>query len=245
MPLTSIGEFLMLYFEKHGVSNEKSLNLYVKDIDRFSFLTIEQEKEARLQMKMDVRSAEEILLKGNLRKFFSTALYFHHKYQWLPLSELISVANMALITAIKEFDEKKANGFRFSTYAFLYYVRPSIFKKIREDKDLLQMSSCHCSLCTVDELIADELAKSPYEITEKNQITKKFTEILHNFLSECEYNVLCRFYGIGYEGNCTLEEVGQDLGFTRETARLLKDNAIKKLRRTQKIKKAIREIVVD
>jgi RNA polymerase primary sigma factor len=45
-----------------------------------------------------------------------------------------------------------------------------------------------------------------------------------------EKNMIQRYYGIGYEYNTPLEDIAADMGITRERARQIKEQALKKLR---------------
>jgi RNA polymerase primary sigma factor len=49
-------------------------------------------------------------------------------------------------------------------------------------------------------------------------------------LNEREKNMIQRYYGIGYEYNTPLEDIAADMGITRERARQIKEQALKKLR---------------
>lgn len=55
-------------------------------------------------------------------------------------------------------------------------------------------------------------------------------ERLLSTLSERENQVIRQVFGIGYEYSQSLEDIGENLGLTRERVRQIKDGAIKKLR---------------
>ena len=50
-------------------------------------------------------------------------------------------------------------------------------------------------------------------------------------LDEKEKQLLCMFYGIGMPHDYTLDEIGEHFGISRDNARLIKDKAIKKLKK--------------
>jgi RNA polymerase primary sigma factor len=49
-------------------------------------------------------------------------------------------------------------------------------------------------------------------------------------LVDREYDILCRFFGLGNEYSQSLEDIAEDLGLTRERVRQIKENALQKLR---------------
>lgn len=117
-----------------------------------------------------------------------------------------------------------------------------IAKAIGADLDKVQtaldMSKATSSLdVTVDDdgetsmgdLIADKKAVNPID----NLIAEANSEIVANILStlsDRENKVLTLRFGIGREKGLTLEEVGQEMGVTRERIRQIESKALRKLR---------------
>jgi RNA polymerase primary sigma factor len=80
------------------------------------------------------------------------------------------------------------------------------------------------------EILADEKAELPYE----QIVAKSNWELLGKLLgklSERQALVLRSRFGLAGERQRTLEEIGQDLGITRERARQIEQVALRKLRR--------------
>lgn len=77
--------------------------------------------------------------------------------------------------------------------------------------------------------------------TDHDTIRKSSSEEIRRILSvlnERERKVLMMYYGIGYDHGYTLEEIGHQLGYTRERIRQIKDRALKKLK-TRSIRRKI------
>ena len=102
----------------------------------------------------------------------------------------------------------------------------------------LDMSQATSSLdVTVDDdgetsmcdLIADNTIKNPLESLIAEDNNKMIADILST-LSEKENKVLTLRFGIGQEKGLTLEEVGKQMGVTRERIRQIESKALRKLR---------------
>lgn len=77
--------------------------------------------------------------------------------------------------------------------------------------------------------IPDENAQSPEEHAEKEALKELLDRMLSD-LTEREQYVIRRRFGMDGKGGCTLEELGQEVGVTRERIRQIEGRAVRKLR---------------
>ena len=82
---------------------------------------------------------------------------------------------------------------------------------------------------TLEEFISDKDASSPYSDTEKNNITSHIRKVL-NTLTPREETIIRMRFGIGFDKDHTLEEVGGHLSITRERVRQIEAKALRKLK---------------
>ena len=77
--------------------------------------------------------------------------------------------------------------------------------------------------------LVDEHAVSPLETAVSVNLKEKIDQTL-GVLDQREQKILRLRFGLGQTSNHTLEEVGQELGITRERVRQLEARALKKLK---------------
>lgn len=82
---------------------------------------------------------------------------------------------------------------------------------------------------TFAEVVRDENADDPFEELQAKGITGMLKDLVTN-LTEREANILRARYGLDGGKTKTLEEIGADWGITRERARQIQNNALRKLR---------------
>jgi RNA polymerase primary sigma factor len=81
----------------------------------------------------------------------------------------------------------------------------------------------------VEDLIGDD-SFSPYEHAEKSELTERILTVLKTLKPKEEMTVRMRF-GIGFDRDYTLQEVGRRLLLTRERVRQIEATALRKLKR--------------
>jgi RNA polymerase sigma-32 factor len=99
-----------------------TLDLYIKEINRFPLLTPEEEFKLAVRLKKyNDMSAAETLIVSNLR-FVVKIAHEYHNYGF-KLADLIQEGNIGLIHAVKKFDPYK--GYRLISYA-VWWIRAYI-----------------------------------------------------------------------------------------------------------------------
>jgi RNA polymerase primary sigma factor len=91
------------------------------------------------------------------------------------------------------------------------------------------------------DLLPDTKNQSPSEAAIVREFSEKLRVIL-NTLSTREEVVITRRFGIGYDREHTLEEIGRSFGVSRERVRQIEEKALEKLRRPKRAKK-LRELL--
>lgn len=170
---------------------------------------------------------------ANLRLVISTAKKFLGR--GVPLEELIGVGNLALMLAIEEFDYKTGNA--FTTYlvgTINGQIKSYICNKsqIVRIPDHLFWQGVRTSVASADfENVPEKFSNYPLSEITDIDLRQKLFEIMDKFLDPRRRLVIQRrFFDINSRGKrLTLEEVGDELGVTKEMARNLQNEALKKL----------------
>jgi RNA polymerase primary sigma factor len=82
---------------------------------------------------------------------------------------------------------------------------------------------------TLLDLIANENAPAPDELYERNDDLKERLHHLVGTLEERERTIIEEYFGL-YENPRTLEEIGSDMGLTKERVRQLRDKCLSKMK---------------
>ncbi len=99
--------------EGSTIEDRASLNAYLREINRVSLLTADEEKELAYRIHDGDLEAREHMIRANLRLVVSIAK--NYSGRGLTLMDLIEEGNIGLMRAVEKFDP--AEETRFSTYA--------------------------------------------------------------------------------------------------------------------------------
>ena len=96
---------------------------------------------------------------------------------------------------------------------------------------------------TIADLIADIGGRAPSEQAEAEVFSQSLQEALRQYLTPREADVLTLRFGLRDQRERTLGEVGQELGISRERARQIEGEAMRKLRRATPFLQKFKEFV--
>ena len=112
-------------------------------------------------------------------------------------------------------------------------------KKIEEVKSAIKKEPVSLDTLVTDDLcIQDYIEDTSYlspEVSAQNKLQKKDVKKLIKVLDKREQEIIMRRFGINNEEPKTLEQIGRDLGFSKERIRQIENNAIQKLRKIENI----------
>jgi len=131
-----MGEQLKMYQESkdNDYLGERSLDLYLREINNTSLLTREEERALAKRIHKDEEDALHKLVKANLRFVVSIAKQYVN--QGLSLADLINEGNLGLIKAAHRFDEKR--GFKFISYA-VWWIRQAMLQALAEQSRIVRL----------------------------------------------------------------------------------------------------------
>ncbi len=113
---------------------DRSLDLYLREIGETPLITADQEVELAKKIKLGDQGSLEKLTKANLRFVVSVAKQYQN--QGLSLADLINEGNIGLIKAAKRFDETR--GFKFISYA-VWWIRQAILQALAEQSRIVRL----------------------------------------------------------------------------------------------------------
>jgi RNA polymerase primary sigma factor len=101
------------------------------------------------------------------------------------------------------------------------------------------------SLLTAGDAVADQMAADPSATATGDDELERTIDGLVEELPERERQVVTLHYGLGHRGALTLAEIGKQLGVTRERARQIEGQALRRLRGDNRLRRAFVELVAD
>jgi RNA polymerase primary sigma factor len=115
-------------------AGERSLDLYLKEINNTPLLTREQERDLAKRIRKGDEGALHDLVKANLRFVVSIAKQYVN--QGLSLADLVNEGNLGLIKAAYRFDEKR--GYKFISYA-VWWIRQAMLQALAEQSRIVRL----------------------------------------------------------------------------------------------------------
>ena len=219
-----------------------TLGFYIEQTSRYPRLNQERELELISKAQKGDNLALEELIKANL--WFVVHLVKRY-YLNSGLEDHIQNGSLGLLRAIKTYDPLKyayknkkpillrnyATGYIWnyisrglpSEYKFKNgFVLRSIDEELNDGRNPLTLKL---------DLQTDIKTQEDIELTDERRKTLS----LLDHLNERERDILTKRYGIGYQKPYTLQEIGTDLGLSRERVRQLEHKALEKLRENVEI----------
>ena len=168
-------------------------------------------------------SVKNQIIKANLRLVVSIAK--KHVNSGSDFFELISEGNMALIRAVEKFDYARGN--KFSTYAS-WAIMNRFARAIPEEHTRRDR------FVTGHEAMFEGAADTRSDEHEIEFAARRVRETVNGMLGKLdarERRVLESRYGLGGAAELTLEQLGRELGITKERVRQIESRAQEKLRK--------------
>ena len=226
--------------------SSEALDKYLAEISREPMVSIDEETELAQQIRKGGRAgdrAKEKLVKANLRFVVSVAKQYQH--QGLTLTDLIDEGNIGLVKAAEKFDETR--GFKFISFVQEHNRRPSAdelatLTGIDADKiqkslnaDSHQMSIDAPFSDDDDNSMSDMLSSGDDSRTDRQvdyeSMQNDMEGVLKSVLKDRELKIVKDCFGIGGPEK-GLEEIGEEMGLTRERVRQIREKSIMKIRQS-------------
>ena len=237
-------------------ADKDCLDLYWREIKDNKPLSREEECDLFVRFRAGDRAAYEQLIQANLRFVVRVAREYCPEDGPL-LMDLIAEGNMGLLHAIDRYDETR--GFKFITYA-VWWIRQAILKAAPRAKRAARVPMSHVNdMHTVEKEMAvlsqrwgraatfaevdapvfedeDQPLYAAFPIDDTGFIALEEERVMQSLargletLDEREGWIIREYFGLDREEGRTLEEIGADMGITRERVRQLRNRALGKMR---------------
>ena len=195
-------------------------------------LEAKEEHDLLEQMEAGSVEAKHRLIEHNMRLVAHVAKKYNSSED--DNEELISIGTVGLIKAVSSFNTEY--GSKFSTYAIrcieneiLMYFRNK--RKSKNDVSLYEpigMDKEGNQIHLVD--VIENNDKEVYEKVQQKSYILKLNKNMQRILSDREYEIICKRYGL-FDGNeYTQREIAKELGISRSYVSRIEKKALEKLK---------------
>ena len=214
-----------------------TVQTYYSNLKKFKPISREKEKELfKLIKNNDNVQAKQQIIESHLKFVFNVAKKY--KGKGIPLEDLISEGNIGLAKAIEKFDNEK--DIKFISYA-VWWIRQSIqeclnkrskvvFNEVSEEENI-KVITCENEE-TDDDIVYCYETTSEYDdvMSELNESKQYVIKKMLKKLPVRGQKIITYYYGLDGKEEKNLEEIGQELGITKERVRQIKEQCLKILR---------------
>ncbi len=236
--------------------SSEALDKYLVEIGRAPLISIDEEIELAQKIRKggpEGERAKDKLVTANLRFVVSVAKQYQH--QGLTLTDLIDEGNIGLIKAAQKFDETRLPlnqvgslnkiSHEINRFEQEFQRHPSVSElsdatNMDEEKiaQSMQADSHHVSIdapfqdgednCMLDVMASGDDSRTDRHVDHES-MAQELNTVLQKVLKEREITIIRECFGIGCHEK-GLEEIGDQLGLTRERVRQIREKSIAKLR---------------
>lgn len=214
--------------------DEQTIKRYFDDIAKTKPLSRKEElrlwKDYKINGNIESRNK---LVEANLK--FVASVANSYRGRGLSYEDLIAEGNMGLIRAMEKFEGWR--GFKIISYS-VWWIRQSILEALekRNGFGYDELPREHEEQTVDDEYItpAYNVAQPNIEMETNEEIVeqKEAVAALLVTLNNREKDILIKYYGLDGNEPMTLEEIGDELGITKERVRQIYEKTKKSLRDT-------------
>ena len=232
-----VPEYLQILKETPVLTREREIELF-RRYNYLKFLACQKRSGLKLsrvsgtmlaEIEGHLAEAEEIkrtIVEANLRLVVSIAS--KHAGMGTDFGELVSKGNFALINAIEEFDYTK--GFRFGRRASLNIAKE--YAKLSGKGTKMPRTRAD----QMGDIERDLRARLVRDVASLEKTRRSLVQVIRNELIESEQYVILHRYGLVgspvRKETKTLQQIGEELGLSKERIRQIELTALQKLRQS-------------
>lgn len=205
---------------------EPSTRTYFKEISSFQPLTQPDELDLwrRYKYNNDLKARDKIIT-SNLK--FVKMIANGYRGRGLEYADILAEGNVGLVKALERYNGEMGN--KFISYS-VWWIRQTITEAIKKRAGLdtveFEDGDKDDDDCTVQQqFVDDELASGESEGRCKEELTE-----LMKCVDNRERTILTMYFGLDGEKEATLDVISKRLGLSKERVRLIKENALRKIR---------------